>query len=121
MYPVVLILASVMLGVVGQLVLKTGVARLGPLALGNGQIVGTVRGIVTNVRIWAGLGLYGISTFLWLIALSQVELGYAYPFISLSYVLILIASWTLFHEEISALRLFGVIAICFGVYITAGA
>jgi multidrug transporter EmrE-like cation transporter len=120
MHPVFLICASVVLGVIGQLVLKTGVARLGPLALSNGQAVDTARHIAANYRIWSGLGLYGVSTFLWLVALSQVDLGYAYPFISLSYVLILIASWALFREEVSALRLFGVLAICFGVYVATG-
>ena len=53
-------------------------------------------------------------------ALSQVELGYAYPFISLSYVLILIASKALFGEELSAMKLFGVASICLGVLVIAG-
>ena len=119
MHPVALILSSVVLGVVGQLILKAGVTHIGPLALARGNVLAVAWRIFTNARIWAGLGLYGVGTFFWLVVLSQVELGYAYPFISLSYILILIASWLLFGEEVSPLRLVGVAAICLGVYVVA--
>lgn len=114
-----LILASVIMGVVGQLVLKAGVASIGPLALGGGGATVAAWRIATNYRIWGGLGLYGVSTFFWLVVLSRVELGYAYPFISLSYVLIVFFSWWLFKEEVSLVRLLGVAAICLGVYVVA--
>ena len=58
--------------------------------------------------------------FCWLVALSRVELSYAYPFISLSYVLVLLASTTLFKEQVSPLRMLGVAAICLGIYVVAG-
>jgi multidrug transporter EmrE-like cation transporter len=121
MQPVVLILLSVCLGVVGQLVLKAGVARLGALSLGHDGAMQVARRIVTNPVIWAGLATYALGTFFWLIALSRVELGYAYPFLSLSYVLVMLTSWILFKEQLSWLRLVGVAVICFGVYAVAGA
>lgn len=119
MNPITWILASVFLGVVGQLILKTGLNRIGPLALGRQGLVGAGLRIGTSPAIWAGLGLYAIGTFFWLAALSQVELGYAYPFISLSYVFILVASWAFFGEEMSLWRVFGVVAVCLGVIIVA--
>lgn len=115
MQPVAIILTSVLIGVVAQLILKGGVARLGPLALGGGSPVGVAWRIGSNPQIWGGLALYGISTFLWLIALSQVQLGFAYPFLSLSYVLIVLTSWIFLSEEISLWRVVGVAAICVGV------
>ena len=72
------------------------------------------------MMLMAGFALYGLGMVCWLIALSQVELGYAYPFISLSYVLILIASRVLFREELSGMKLFGVASICLGVIVIAG-
>ncbi len=121
MPPIASILLSVCLGVAGQLLLKTGVARLGALALTDSGVVRVAMRIASNAWIWAGLALYGVSVLLWLVALSAVELSYAYPFISLSYVLIVLASWLLFGEEISLLRVLGVLVICFGVYSVAGA
>jgi multidrug transporter EmrE-like cation transporter len=117
--PIVLIVTSVALGVVGQLMLKSAISR------GTGQLVALVgpataiSRIATNPGIWAGLAVYGVGTFLWLVALSQVELGYAYPFISLSYVLILVASWALFGEGLSWWKVGGVAAICLGVCVVA--
>jgi drug/metabolite transporter (DMT)-like permease len=116
MQPIELILVSVAASVVGQLTLKSGMARLGPLALGQGSVAGLVWRIFSHPRIWLGLALFGVGTFFWLIALSRVQLAFAYPFLSLSYVLVVLASWALLHENLSGWRLIGIAAICFGVY-----
>src|SRR5215472_16335266 len=120
MQPIGLILASVVLGVVGQLALKAGMARAGPLSLGDASILGLAWRIFGRPAVWVGLSLYGVGTLFWIVALSQVELGYAYPFLSLSYVLVLLTGWALFREEIPPLRLLGVAAVCFGIYVIAG-
>jgi multidrug transporter EmrE-like cation transporter len=117
--PVVLIVASVALGVAGQLALKSGLTQLGPLTIGRGRSPRAAWRLLLNFRIWAGLGLYGLSMLFWLVSLSRVELGYAYPFISLSYALILLASWTLFGESLTRNRVLGVAVICLGVYAVA--
>jgi drug/metabolite transporter (DMT)-like permease len=117
---VVPILGSVLFGVVGQLVLKAGVSSLGPIGLGGNRLVATILRVLLQPLVIAGFALYGLGMVCWLIALSQVELGYAYPFISLSYVLILIASRVLFREELSGMKLFGVASICLGVIVIAG-
>lgn len=119
MSPVVLILSSVFLGVIGQLILKAGMTRIGPLALRQDRPYRTAWRVFSTPVVWIGLSLYGLGTFFWLVALSQVELGYAYPFISLSYVLILMTSWWLFGEKISPMRALGVLVICVGVYAAA--
>ena len=53
----------------------------------------------------------------WLVALSRVDLSYAYPFASLSYVVMLTASWLLFNENITSLRLLGTVVIGLGVFL----
>jgi drug/metabolite transporter (DMT)-like permease len=107
------------LGVVGQFGIKAGLNRVGPLNLEADGPVAAIWRIVAQPLIWGGLGLYGVSTLFWLTALSQVELGYAYPFISLTYVLILVGSWFFFREKVSSWRVIGVTAICLGVLIVA--
>jgi multidrug transporter EmrE-like cation transporter len=120
MHPVVLILASVTLSVIGQLVLKAGVGRLGSLSLGRGGALTAAVRLASNPLIWIGFAIFGVGTFFWLAALSRVELGYAYPFLSLSYVLVMLASWLFFREELSVSRCVGVAVICLGVYAVAG-
>jgi multidrug transporter EmrE-like cation transporter len=114
-----LILASVFLGVVGQLTLKGSLNQSAVTTASGTGGERFLRRIATSPGIWAGLAIYGVGTFFWLIALSQVELGYAYPFLSLSYVLILLASAALFGEQLSWWRLGGVVVICLGVYVVA--
>jgi drug/metabolite transporter (DMT)-like permease len=116
---VIPVLLSVMIGVVGQLTLKTAMTGVGPLGLRDGQLITTVTAIGFNPRVWAGLGLYGFSLLFWLVGLSRVELGYAFPFLSLSYVFILLFSWVLLREQVGWMRLLGVASICLGVSIVA--
>ncbi len=119
MSPVLLILASVVVGVVGQLAIKAGVNQAGRLAGGPDRAGSARWRLFVNPGVLGGLALYGLSLAFWLVALSNVELSYAYPFISLSYVLILVGSRVCFGEALSPYRLVGVAAVCLGVYAVA--
>jgi drug/metabolite transporter (DMT)-like permease len=112
---IIYILVSVILGAVGQLLLKKGMGSMGPLGISIDGIGGLLWKIGTNPFVVSGLFIYVLGTLFWLVALSRVELSFAYPFASLSYLVMLAASWGLFHEEISLLRLIGTLVIVFGV------
>ena len=112
---VVYILISVMGGALGQILLKKGMSSMGPLTLSIDQAIPILWKMSTNPYVIVGLGIYVMSTFFWLTALSRVDLSYAYPFASLSYVIMLIASWWLFDENISLLRVTGSIVVLVGV------
>ena len=114
---IVYILISVLGGAVGQILLKRGMGTLGPITLNFDQIGSVLWRIITNPYVVIGLGIYVLGTVFWLAALSRVDLSFAYPFASLSYVIMLIASWGLFREEITLMRLIGTIVIGVGVLI----
>lgn len=42
--------------------------------------------VVSNGLVLAGLFLFGVSVVAWLLVLSRVEVGYAYPMLSLRYI-----------------------------------
>jgi drug/metabolite transporter (DMT)-like permease len=109
------ILVSVILGAVGQLLLKKGMGSMGPLGISVDGLGGLLWKIGTNPFVVSGLFIYVTGTLFWLVALSRVELSYAYPFASLSYLVMLAAAWGIFHENISLLRLIGTLVIVFGV------
>ena len=111
------ILVSVVLGATGQILLKKGMGGMGPLTLSAGQLGSILWRIATNPYVVIGLGIYVCGTLFWLMALSRVDLSYAYPFASLSYVVMLVASWQLFSENISPLRLAGTLVVCLGVFL----
>ena len=111
------ILLSTLLGVAGQLLLKRGMTLMGAQTLSPSTLAGVALRMATSPWVILGIAVYVSGTFFWLVALSRVELSFAYPFASLSYVLILGSSWLLLGESISVVRLAGVAAICLGVLI----
>jgi len=119
MTTILLILAATLTGVVGQLTLKYGMSQMGPLSLMPAQVPSIIWRIATNPFVVGGLLIYVSGTLFWLVALSRVDLSYAYPFASLSYVLIFFASWFLLGEHITVLRAVGMLVICSGVLLVA--
>jgi drug/metabolite transporter (DMT)-like permease len=109
------ILVAVLASAVGQLVLKKGMSSMGVLTLGTGQLGSILARIITNPYVLLGLVIYACGTLFWLVALSRVDLSYAYPFVSFSYVVMLVASWLLLNEQISLLRIAGSAVVILGV------
>lgn len=115
------ILLSVSIGVAGQLLLKQGVMRLGVLSPTPGAVPLLVWRVATSPLVVLGLSCYAVGSLFWLVALSRVELSFAYPFASLSYVVIFVVSWLMFGETINAWKLAGMATICLGVLFIARA
>ena len=111
------ILISVVAGAVGQIMLKKGMTTMGPLTLSMDQLFNILWRIGTNPYVVIGLAIYVTGTVFWLAALSRVDLSYAYPFASLSYGVMLLASWQLFKEDITPYRLMGTLVVCLGVFL----
>lgn len=113
------ILVSGLVGVAGQLIIKQGLSAEGPIAFQLESVIGVIARLAFNPLVLLGLGVYSCGTFLWLVALSRVELSYAYPFASLNYVFVLVASWWVLGEQPSVMRVVGVALICMGVLIVS--
>jgi multidrug transporter EmrE-like cation transporter len=112
-----LILFGVLLNAAAQLLLKEGMRRIGyfdfvwtnalPIAL---QVGG-------NVYVLAGLFLYVVSVVAWLMVLSRVEVSFAYPLLSIGYIVNAVAGYYLFQENVSLARVSGILVIIAGVYL----
>jgi drug/metabolite transporter (DMT)-like permease len=116
---IALILFSVVLAAVAQLTLKHGVDQVTASSGTLGLSSESLRGIVTTPAIWAGLVLFALSALVWLAVLSRTSLSFAYPFASLSYVLILLADKFILQEQIPTLRWAGVFFIMTGIVLVA--
>jgi drug/metabolite transporter (DMT)-like permease len=117
----VVILISVCLAAVAQLTLKHGMNQVtahgGPLDLA--APVATFRRVATNVSVVAGLMIFVVSAAAWLVVLSKVPLSFAYPFVSLTYVLILLFDRLALHQGVSGLRWAGVALIIMGIVLVS--
>ena len=59
--------------------------------------------------------LYGTVTAIWVWVLQNVALSRAYPFMALSFVIVPLASWLVFGEQLDLRYLIGTTLIFFGV------
>ena len=98
-----LLVVAVFLVAAGQLLMKLGVQRIGPLDFSRGIKFLIVR-IIEAPPIWGGVAVYGLSAFVWILVLSKVELSYAYPMMASGYILVSLLAWGLFHEEMTAMK-----------------
>ncbi len=115
---IILILISISIAVGGQILLKLGMNKIGPVSLNSfGGIGSLFINIFKSPLVLIGLFCYGISAFLWLIVISAVDLSFAYPFIGLTYVLILFVSKFILKEDVNPIRWAGAAIITIGVIV----
>lgn len=58
-----------------------------------------------------------LAFVVWMVVLSEIKLSEAFPLSALSYALVVVASWTVFHEPASLLQALGGVAILAGVWL----
>ena len=104
-----MLLVAIMIGVVGQLLLKHGMSRQ------PGFRFGEIGVLTRNLPVIGGCCCYGLSTVIYLSVLARLELSLAYPTVSLGYVLVMILSKVFFKEPVSLSRLMAAGIICIGV------
>jgi drug/metabolite transporter (DMT)-like permease len=115
----VLIVITVILNVVGQMAMKRGMTAVGAITLDFSRLPDVLSRTFTQPYVLLGIAAYGLSSVFWLVILSRVDLSYAYPALSLGYVLIVVLSWLLLNESVSVTRLVGVLVVCTGVLLVA--
>lgn len=119
-----LIIFSVVLGVAGQISLKHGVG----MASGGGTseimqtlsvstVFALLKSAISNQFVVLGFLCYAVSAASWLVILSRVELSFAYPLISIGYIMVMILSKYLFNEAVTGYRIAGTLLVCGGVFL----
>jgi multidrug transporter EmrE-like cation transporter len=115
---ILLILLSITIAVGGQILLKIGMNKIGPIDISSASSLGHLfTGIIKSPTVLVGLFLYVISAALWLIIISSVDLSFAYPFIGLTYVLVLVVSKFVLKEDVNPIRWIGTAIITIGVIV----
>ncbi|AZD29714.1 4-amino-4-deoxy-L-arabinose-phosphoundecaprenol flippase subunit ArnE [Pseudomonas chlororaphis] len=65
--------------------------------------------------LWLALASLGLGLLVWLLVLQRVEVGIAYPMLSLNFVLITLVARFVFHEAIDRRHWLGVALVLAGV------
>ena len=114
-----LVLITVLLTVYAQIVVKWQVLEAGefPLALQDRMLF--LLTLLVNpwiVSVYVATLCAGLA---WMAAMTKLELSYAYPFMSLSFVLVLLLSAFFFNEPLTWQKSAGVAFIVFGLAISS--
>ena len=111
-----LLVVSVGLAVAAQLALKAGMNHVGRIGSADLATPLTVASRVARQPfVWTGLALYGISAVFWLVVLSRIPLSVAYPFVGMSYIVVVALAQFFLHEHVPALRWIGVVVVAVGI------
>jgi drug/metabolite transporter (DMT)-like permease len=111
------IIVSIIIAVTGQLILKTGISKIGEFEITLKTLFPLIFKILSNPFILIGLIFYTIGAFTWIFGLSKVPLSLAYPLLSLGYVIVVACSAIFFHEHVSLIRWVGVLVVILGVFL----
>ena len=103
-----LIVLGVLLNAAAQLALKQGMRHIGHFDFRLGNIVRILPAVAASPYILAGLTCYVISVVIWLLVLSRVEVSYAYPLLSIGYIVTAFAGWLFFQEALTPTRWSGI-------------
>lgn len=114
-----LILLCVLINAAAQLALKAGMNRFHDLIFTWQNLPNLILQTLTNPFILFGLVLYVVAVALWLVVLARADVSWAYPMISLAYIVTAIAAYFFFNESLSVLRIIGIGVIMVGVYLVA--
>jgi len=106
---------SILLAVAGQLLMKKGMLVFGAFPVR--QLLYKIIPIFLNPYVFVGLAFFGASAVLWLVVLSRLELSLVYPMVSVAYILVALASWLLFKENVTLVRWLGILVIVMGVFL----
>jgi drug/metabolite transporter (DMT)-like permease len=103
-----------------QLLFKVGVTHHGVFPLHSLPAAAQyLRAIANEPLIWLGAAGMVLAFLTWLTIIARIELSKAHPATSFSYVTVTLASGFFLHEEVSALKIVGILFIILGVYLVA--
>lgn len=96
---------GVLLGVAGQMLLKSGA---------SGETL--LQQFLAPQSI-IGLGLYFAAALCYMYALRKIPVSIAFPSVSLSYVLVALLGFWLYGETLTLAKLAGIALVCAGVFL----
>ena len=112
-----LVFCTVVLTSYVQLIIKWRVSRAGAIPVDFAKKALFLTGLWLDPFVLTALFAAFLAGLSWMAAMTKLELSFAYPFISLSFVLVFVFSALLFHESITAPKVVGMLLIIAGIVV----
>jgi len=117
----VYIFITIVLSVYGQLVVKWQINLAGAFPAAPWDKIVFLGKIMINPWVISSMVAALLASFAWIAALTQLPLSYAYPFMGLTFVLVLLLSAVFFLEPMSWMKIAGVVLIVAGITLSSQA
>ena len=111
------IIGMIILTVYGQLILKWRIAHYGCMPSGLTDKLVFFGKLILDPFIISAFVAGFPAVLLWMAALTKFDLSFAYPFTSLSFVLILVFSGLFLGEPVTLPRIIGMVLIVLGIIV----
>lgn len=108
---------TILFTVYGQITIKWHVVKAGALPNGLTDKIAFLFHLLLNPWIISAFASAFLASMFWMAAMTKLQLSYGYPFMSLAFVLVLIASGLFFHEPITTPKIIGVMLVILGIAI----
>lgn len=120
MNPKTMVWLSVLLSAIAQVSLKHGLnqVKLRMQNRGTAALV-LIPAVAQEIWVWLWGACFIVATGLWLLGVQRLDLSFAFPLLSVGYILVNLLSMLLFRERVDGMRWLAVIIICVGVIFIA--
>jgi multidrug transporter EmrE-like cation transporter len=110
---------TVVFTVYGQLVIKWRMTLLGELPERFQDKLFFLIRAVFDPYIFSSFFAAFLASLAWMAAVTKFEISYAYPFMSLAFVMVLILSYYIFNESLTLYKVLGLTFIIIGIIIAS--
>lgn len=114
-----LIISTILITVYGQMIVKWRLIQAGSLPVGLPNKAAFFARLLCDPWMISVILVTPLAALFWFAALTKYELSYAYPFMSLAFVLVLILSAIFFHETVTVPKVLGVLLVTVGLIIAS--
>ncbi|WP_382400327.1 EamA family transporter [Lentibacillus salinarum] len=113
------IFGTILFTVYGQIVLKWQMDQAGTLPESLWDKMTFLLQLLLNPWILSGFAAAFLAALCWMAAMTKFNISYAYPFMSLSFVLVFLLSVVLFGDPVTVQKIVGLTLIIAGIVVTS--
>lgn len=113
------IFGTILFTVYGQIVLKWKIDKAGLLPEALTDKVYFLLQLLLNPWILSGFLSAFVASLFWMAAMTKFNISYAYPFMSLSFVLVFLLSVIIFGDPVTVQKVVGLSLIVVGIIVTS--
>lgn len=108
---------TILLTVYGQIVIKWQVLKAGALPEVLPEKITFLFHLLLNPWVISAFAAALLASVFWMAAMTKLQLSHAYPFMSLAFVLVMVASAVFFSEPITLLKITGIVLVVVGLVV----